>query len=107
MFIYALVNSGQSVSGNIDARKASPQAIAVPTITSGDLMLQGNFDTTSAAFVRIQKAQPNTGDLRFATGVGSLMLALVDAIPEVAYYRLETGVVQTNPATFTILARPR
>lgn len=102
------INSGSSVSPDIDLRKGKLAAIFVPTITSGDMFVQGCFDTTSANFVRIQRPPliANSGDLRFATGVGSLMLIWPSDYPTPPYLRLETAVNQGANRTFTVRFGP-
>jgi hypothetical protein len=110
--IYAVINSGALVSGNIDLTKQALFGISVPTINSGDLLLQGGVDTTSANFLRLLEARaPGSGDMRFATGVGSRMVILPDYFSTPPYLRLEvtmaTGSAQTNPRTFTLFTRPR
>ena len=106
--LYAVVNSGFAVSGDIDLRQRALFGIAVPSITSGDLAIQGNIDTTSAGFVRLLETRAVTsGDLRFATGVGSRMAMLPADFPTPPYARLETLATQTNPATFTLFTIPR
>lgn len=99
------VVSGASVSENIDLRGGRLQAIAVPTITSGDVFLQGSFNTTSANFVRVQNPNwngPTSGDLRLATGPGSCMVMFPDNLPSPSYARIETAVAQAAPRTFSI-----
>lgn len=99
-----------SVSGDIDLRtlRKGIIAIAVPTITSGDLLIQGNFDSTSAGFVRLQRSPfdtPTSGDLRFASGPGSLMIVWPSIVPVPSFLRLESGVSQAAARIFTILFR--
>jgi len=110
MLIFAVVNSGQAVSGNCDLSKHRLIAIAIPGgVTSSDLLVQGSFDPSSASFTRIA-AHPlvtlqGSGDLRIPTGPGSKMVLWPDGVRLPMYTRLETGVVLTNPATFTLLVR--
>ncbi len=102
--IYASIASGQSVSGNIDCTNAGAiQGIWVPTITSADLLVQSNVDTTSGNFVRVRALPPNSGDLRYATGPGSCYLNTGQNLPWMAYMRLEAGAVQTVVNTFALL----
>lgn len=68
-------------------------------------MVQGSFDTTSANFTRIRQpifANPQSGDLRHATGPGSCMLLWPNELPCPSYVRLETAVPQAAAAAFTI-----
>ena len=93
-----------SVSDDVDLRGGNIIAIAVPTITSGDLLIQGGFDTTSASFVRLLQpgTTPLSGDLRFATGLGSRMVIWPDSFPSPSYVRLETAVPQAAARAFTV-----
>src|SRR5581483_10037559 len=108
--LFAVVASGQTVSGDIDLRKVILRGIQVPTVDSGDLMIQANaFDQTSANYFRLLETRtPGSGDLRFATGPGSRFISMPTAILEsFPFARLETGVAQTNPRTFTLVAPAR
>lgn len=110
--IYAVINSGQLISGDVDLRQRALLGIVVPTISSGDLTIQGNTDTTSANFLRLLETRsPGSGDLRMATGVGSRMVMLPGTFVSPPYVRLETvmatGSAQTDARTFTLLTRPR
>lgn len=106
--VYTQILSGSAVSGNIDLTKVGIDTILVPTIISGDLLIQGNMDTTSGNFRRLLETRiPGSGDLRFATGPGSRSIPYPTDLPSPAYARLETSVTQTAPASFTILTRTR
>ena len=110
--LYAVINSGQTVSGDVDLTQRRLFGIAVPTINSGELTLQGNSDTTSANFLRLLETRTVTsGDLRFPTGLGSRMIMLPDGFPTPAYVRLETmmaaGSFQADARTLTLFTYPR
>ena len=110
--IYAVINSGYVVSGDIDLRQQALLGVSVPSITSGDLVVQGNTDTTSANFLRLLDIRAaGGGDLRFPTGVGSRMVMLPDNFTTPPYVRLEiataTGSLQADTRTLTLLTRPR
>lgn len=110
--IYAVVSSGFSVSGDIDLRKRSLYAIAVPTINSGGggIAVQGNYDTTSARFVRMMdtRGQLASGDLLFSTLVGSRMAPWPAGMPTPPFARVEiTGGAQVDTRTFVLLTTPR
>lgn len=99
--------SGQ-VSGNVDLSKYPKLiAIAVPGISSGDLLIQGAYDTTSANFQRLLQTMviPGSGDLRFATLAGSRMIPFPQDFTLPPYLRLETLSPQANVCTFTLLVR--
>lgn len=111
--IYAVIASGQTVSGNVDLRKRQLVAITVPVINSGDLALQGNYDTTSANFFRLLdvRGQQGSGDLRFPTAAGSRMVVWPSMLPSPTYARVETVMsatsAQTDNRTFVLLTAPR
>ena|SRR5258708_23832435 len=107
--LFTAIASGSTVSSDVDlAFGTRIWAIAVPTITSADLLVQGGFDTTSANFARMLDTRgQGSGDLRFATGPGSRMILWPQDVPCLPKMRLETGVAQaiSNVATFTLLVR--
>ncbi len=103
--LYAVINSGFQISGDVDLTKGVLHAIAVPTITSGDLLVRGSFDTTSANFWRIQKSEANSGALTYATGPGSVMVQTRDSMPWMPYVRLELSVAQADTRTMAMLVR--
>lgn len=101
----ATIASGDTVSGTFDLTGGGIRVIGVPALTSGDLLLQGSFNTTSADFSRVRLpvvSAPVSGDLRIATGPGSCTVLWPDNLPSPSYGRLETGVAQTAPRSFTI-----
>ena len=104
VFFPTIALSG-SVTDDIDLSKGHLEALFVPTVTSGDLLVRGNFDTTSGNFFRIQKALPNTGDLRFGVGVGSVAIAGRRDETWPSFLRLETSVPQSAIRTFTLLVK--
>ena len=109
------LNATIAVSGTVSSLaspgQGTPYAIWCPTVTSGDLFIQGAWDTTSANYVRIQRdnviAGPTSGDLRFPIGPGSLMVLLPTGYQWPANIRLETAVAQTAAVTFKLLYRTR
>lgn len=107
--LFAIVASGYKISGDIDLRKHILEAISVPVITSGDLAVQAGFDTTSALFTRVLEPHGAvaSGDLRFATGLGSRMITYPRDAFTPPYMRLEALTTQTDARTFSLLTRPR
>ena len=109
------LNATIAVSGTVSSLASPGQgtlyAIWAPVVTSGDLFIQGAWDTTSANFVRIQRdnfgAGLSSGDLRFPIGPGSNMVLLPTGYQWPANIRLETAVPQTAAVTFKILYRSR
>ena len=101
---YTLISSGFAVSPTVDLNQENRVlAIGVPGVTSGDLLLQGSFSTTSADFQRLLETRgQGSGDLRFAVGPGSRMVTgpLIYAPP---YIRAEMSVNQTDNRTLTLL----
>ena len=106
---FVTILSGANVSGNIDLTKRVIDAIFAPvTLVSGDLAVQGNYDTTSAGFLRMVGA---SGDLCFSVGVGSRMVPWPTTVRQPAYARFEmltaTGSFQIDTKTFTMVTRAR
>ena len=106
--ITATVPLSGSVSGDVDLRdlRRGIVAFAVPVITSGDLLIQGGFDTTSANFTRLLTPPfdgPTSGALRFAVGPGSCMVPWPANLRVPEYLRLETAVPQAQAVNFSVL----
>ena len=101
---YTTIAQSAAVSGTVDLTQAQRLlAILVPGVTSGDLLLQGATDTTSASFQRLLETRtPGSGDMRFATGTGSRMIP-IPFISGIPYVRFETAVPQANVCTLTLL----
>lgn len=107
--LFAVIASGDLVSGTIDAR-AIPgiRGIHVPGVVSGDLLIQGALDSSSGSFARLLDTRAaGSGDLRFATGPGSRFIPIPHGLQETfpPYLRLEAAAAQTSPATLTLLTR--
>ena len=99
----ATVPLSGTVSGNVDLTRAKALVgIWVPAVISGDLLIRANYDTTSANYVRIQRPLPNTGDMRFASGVGSCWMPWPTDVPAPASIRLEMSVPQDAAKTFKV-----
>jgi hypothetical protein len=106
--MYTTIPQSGFVSGNLDLTKHALAAIRVPAITSCDLAVQGNIDQTSAGFHRLLETRtPTSGDMRFATGVGSRQIPWPPNVPTPAWARLETLVAQADVRTLTILTESR
>ena len=107
--ITAVVASGFAVSGDIDLRQRSIIGISVPTINSGGVALQGNFNTTSGTFYRLMDTRGTqaSGDLIFPTITGSRMVMWPAGMPSPSYARVELIGAQTDNRTFVLLTTPR
>lgn len=109
--VYTSIASGSTVSSDVLLGFGTQLwAILVPgSISSSDLLVQGNFiDTTSAGYVRLLDTRaPGSGDLRFATGPGSRMIMWPPDFKTPTNIRLETTVAQSasNVNTFALLVR--
>ena len=103
--IHTVIASGSAVSPTVDLSQQSRLlAISVPGVTSGDLLVQGAFSTTSGSFQRlVETRSPGSGDLRFAVGPGSRMV-VGPLIYMPQYVRLEMSVAQTDNRTLSLLA---
>lgn len=98
--LYAVVNSGAAVSGDVDLSQGQLGLVQLPVVTSGDLYVRGSFDTTSALFTRVHN---ESGVLAFPTGPGSAMTAWPLGILSPPYVRFEFSVTQTSPRTLVVL----
>lgn len=104
--LFTTIPSGYAVSSPVDLNQFTGlKSVFVPTIDSGDMLIQGSFDTTSANFVRLLAPTfPGSAFMRFCTLVGSLMLSVPQDYSFPPYVRLETINAQTNTRSFTLLA---
>jgi hypothetical protein len=113
--LYAVVGSGFTVSGDIDLRQKILVALACPVVDSCQLAFQGNFDQTSANFMRVHDPRfAGSADMRFQVGAGSMFVCYPrnQGVATPAWMRLETimggvGSAQTSPRTLTLLTVPR
>jgi hypothetical protein len=105
--LYAVINSGFSTSGPVDARRINAiRAIHVPAMTSGDLFVQGALDSGSGSFSRlIETRAVGSADMRFATGAGSRFIAWPFGETLPPFLRLEAAVPQADNRTLTLLSR--
>ncbi len=92
------------VTGDIGLIRAEKIAILFPVMTSGQAFLQGNFDTTSAGFVRVGQAD-GSADFFMATGIGSNGFVVSDVLVAMSHARVEMGVAQSAVRSITIIAR--
>lgn len=99
--LYATVAQSGQVSGDINLSQYWMGSIRVPTITSGDMYVHGNVDTTSNTFYRLMV---ESGDLRFPTGPGSRMVMWPLGQASPLYARVEFSVAQADVRTLTIQA---
>lgn len=110
---YAVIASGGNVSGDVNLTQRVIEALFIPTmLASGDLGVQGNYDTTSANFYRmLDPRAPNSIDLRFGMGVGSRMLPWPREVVQPAYARFEVitaaGSNQHDNRTLVLVTRAR
>jgi hypothetical protein len=98
---FATIASGASVSGTVALVGADLFGLWAPVVTSCQIFLQGNYDTTPANFVRLQNPA-GSGDWAFAVGAGSKAISLQDVAFPWPYLRVETSVAQTDVRTFAI-----
>ena len=102
-FLYTTISSGQKVSADVDLRKY-PRLLSIdfPVMTSGDLYLQGNQDTTSAGFHRLAD---NVGAIANKIGAGSLSVMWPAGYQHPSYLRAESLTTQTDVRTLTFSVR--
>src|SRR5437867_138978 len=73
--IFATINSGFTVSGDIDLRKRILVALAIPVVDSCQLAWQGALDQTSSTFQRVAEMRfPGSMDYRQQVGAGSMFV---------------------------------
>ena len=98
-----IAQSGQ-VSGNIDLTGAGAIGILAPALTSCQLFLQGNFDTTSAGFLRVWDAAGNF-EWSWDLETGSNAVVSQDVLWPFTQARIELSVPQADVRSFAIVTR--
>lgn len=101
---YVTVPLSGTVTGDVDLRKEMLLAVGLPVVTSGNLYVQGNYDTTSALFRRLND---DLGDFQLNTAAGSKWVSWPQGFPTLSYARFETQNSQTAIRTLEILTGPR
>lgn len=104
--IFATIAQSASVSGDIAVTGADLFGLWCPIVTSAAMYLQGNFDTTSANFVRLTNPA-GSGDWIFAAGPGSRAITLQDAAFPFPYLRVEVGTPQADIRTVALTVKYR
>lgn len=109
MALFNIINVNIPASGTLSeivaVKTGAPTAIIAPaTITSGQLMLRGNYDTTSAGFVAMWRTD---GASRWAWNVGAGQAAIgLDAVAlSFPFIRLESSVAQAGVQSFAVVQR--
>src|SRR2546427_10080411 len=101
------INQSAFVSATVNVANAiTPMGLWVPTVTSGQMFLQGAADTTSASFVRLQNST-GAGDWTFGVGPGSKAVTLQDVAIPFSVLRLESSVAQANTVAPLLTAKMR
>jgi hypothetical protein len=91
------------VSGDIAIAGAREIALIAPALTSCQAFLQGNFDTTSAGFVRVAQLD-GSGDFVWTTGVGSNALS-AEVLKPFAFARIELDIDQAVARDFSVVRK--
>ena len=78
-------------------------AIVAPVLTSCQAFLQGNFDTTSAGFVRVAELD-GQGDFTWTTGPGSNAIS-AEVLKPFEFGRIELDVEQAAAREFTVVRK--
>lgn len=81
--------------------------VSVPVVTSGDLLLRGSFDTTSANFVpALNPLAVTSAAWRAGVGPGSAACVLpLELVQGLAYAKLEMSVAQGAPRVFIVATK--
>ena len=102
----AVVASGFQLSDLISVEGATLEGLWAPVVTSCTIVVRGSFDTTSANFVNLTNPA-GSGDWTFAVGLGSRGITLQDVAFPFPFMKLFTGVAQTEPRSFALVAKLR
>ena len=102
--VHATIALSGSVTGDIGIIGSTVVGIHAPTVTSCQIFFQGNYNTTSAGFVRIGK-KDGTGDFSWDLGPGSNAVNLSEELSPFNHLRLETSVAQAAVRSFAILTK--
>ncbi len=101
---YATIPLSGTVSETFNIARAVRAGVWFPAVTSAAFFVQGNFNTTSANFVRIQNAA-GSGDYTLAVGVGSLAFTLQDPAMSFPYLRFGSAVPQAAVCSLAVVAK--
>src|ERR1043166_5332614 len=110
MIAFPMIANGAQVSDPVDLTtlvRPGGLAIWIPTITSGQVLLRGSFDQTSANFVPIfnQNATPISSRWYVDAGPGSMCVALdVHDFP-FPFIKLETSVAQGAVRSLAVFSK--
>lgn len=102
--VFAEIASGGTVSGTFAVKGADVLGIWAPTVTSGDMFVQGNFGTVAGNYVRLLNAL-GSGDFTAAIGLGSRAITVAGVFGPFPHGRIEMSVAQTDTRTFAITAK--
>ncbi len=102
--VHAVIASGDTVSEAFAVRGADVLGIWAPTVTSGDMFVQGNFGTVAGNYVRLLNAL-GSGDFTAAVGPGSRAITVAGVLGPFPHGRIEMSEAQTDTRTFAITAK--
>src|SRR4051812_30069854 len=96
-----------TVSDAVDVTGAKFIAVWLPVVTSGQLLLRGSFDQTSANFVPIMNpnATPIASRWWADTGAGSAGVLLDWAAQAFPFIKLETSVAQAAVRSLAVISK--
>ena len=99
-----IVDSGDTVSGDIALLAAGAVSLQVPTVDSCQMFLQGNTTTLSGEYVRMMNPL-GSGDWTGEVTVGSRMVDVSAVLGGVPRARIELSAAQTDVRTFALAVK--
>jgi hypothetical protein len=108
MITYPTIPLSGTVTDVIDVSQARDNlGLWIPTITSGQVLLRGSFDQTSANFVPVfnPNATPISSRWYVDAAAGNLTLAIDWQAVTFPFIKLETSVVQAAVRSFAVFSK--
>lgn len=94
-----------TLSGDIDLSNAREiVGIKFPVVNSGNVFVQGAFNTTSATFTRVQNTNVGSGDLNLIVEGGSKSVQVSD-LRAWPFIRIETSIAQSAVRSLAVITR--
>jgi hypothetical protein len=104
---FATIAQSATVSDAVDVTGVKTLGVWIPVVTSGQLLLRGSFDQTSANFVPVfaPNASPIASRWFANIGPGSATLAIDLAAAPFPFVKLETTVAQAAVRSLALVCK--
>ena len=100
---HVTIAQSASVSGDIVLKGARAMGLSIPVLApSCQLFMQGNFNSTSANFMRVMDTN-GAGQFSIDAGLGSISAVVHDALFPFTHARVEASVIQNAVRSFAVV----